>query len=141
MSNRILLTVAAALLIAAWTGAQAASPDDLLQSYAAQAKQANASFKEFSPTAGDKFYHAAVPHSSGKPISCATCHTGNPKNAGKHEKTGKEILPLAPAVNKARFSDLATTEKWFLRNCQDVLERACTVQEKGDFITYVLSIK
>jgi hypothetical protein len=29
-------------------------------------------------------------------------------------------------------------EKWFTRTCQDVLGRACTAQEKGDFITYMM---
>ena len=119
----------------------AASPVEVLQAYAIQAKKENPSFKEFSAITGDKFYHAAAKHSSGKQVSCATCHTDNPRNAGKHERTSKEILPLAPAVNKARFTDVATVEKWFKRNCQDVLERECSAQEKGDFMTYVLSIK
>jgi hypothetical protein len=74
-------------------------------------------------------------------LSCATCHTDHPKSAGRNEKTGKEILPLAPAANRERFADSAKVEKWFKRNCQDVLERACTAQEKGDFVSYLLSIK
>ncbi len=119
----------------------AASLGEVLQTYTAQAKKDNPSFKEFSVANGDKFFHAAAKHSSGKQMSCATCHTDNPRNAGKHERTGKEILPLAPAVNKARFTDLATVEKWFKRNCHDVVERECSAQEKGDFMTYVLSIK
>ncbi|MGZ8210870.1 MAG: DUF1924 domain-containing protein [Burkholderiales bacterium] len=129
------------LLFVAVISAYAASPNELLQTYAAQAKQESASFKEASSSAGDKFYHTAVKHSSGKQISCATCHTADPRSAGKHEKTGKEILPLSPSVNKARFSDPANVEKWFKRNCQDVLERACTAQEKANFIAYALSVK
>ena len=121
--------------------ANAAGPAEILDSYTAQAKKENASFKGFSASAGDRFYHAAVKHSSGKQISCASCHTDSPKNAGRHERTSKEILPLAPAANKQRFTDLANVEKWFKRNCQDVLERACTAQEKGDFIAYILLIK
>lgn len=134
------ITVALTLMLAA-TNVPAASPGEVLQTYTAQARKDNPSFKEFSAANGDKFYHAAVKHSSGKQISCASCHTDNPRNAGKHERTSKEILPLAPAINKARFTDAATVEKWFKRNCQDVLERECSVQEKGDFMTYVLSIK
>ncbi|MGZ8204007.1 MAG: DUF1924 domain-containing protein [Burkholderiales bacterium] len=129
------------LLTLAWTGVHAASPAELLQGYAAEAKKENAAFKEFSASAGDKFYHAAVKHSSGRQMSCATCHTDNPGNAGKHEKTGKEIPPLAPSVNKTRFTDHANAEKWFKRNCPDVLERACTAQEKGNFIAYIISVK
>ena len=133
------ITVLASMLVAA--SALAASPAEVLQTYTAQVRKENPSFKAFSAANGDKFYHAAVKHSSGKMVSCATCHTDNPRNAGKHERTSKEILPLAPAANKARFTELATVEKWFKRNCQDVLERECTAQEKGDFISYVLSIK
>jgi cytochrome c peroxidase len=118
----------------------AAAPQEALQSYSAQAKQENPAFKEFSARAGETFYHAKH-KPGGKEMSCATCHTDNPKSPGKHETTGKEIKPLAPAANPERFTDPAKIEKWFKRNCQDVLERVCTTQEKGDFITYLLSIK
>ncbi len=120
--------------------AYAATPQEALQSYSAQAKQESPAFKEFSARAGETFYHAKH-KPGGKDMSCATCHTDNPKNTGKHETTGKEIQPLAPAANPERFTDPAKIEKWFRRNCQDVLERVCTAQEKGDFITYLLSIK
>jgi len=134
-------TIALLASILTATSVFAASPGEVLQTYAAQAKKANPSFKEFSAANGDKFYYTAVKHSSGKQVSCAGCHTDNPRNAGKHDRTSKEILPLAPAANKDRFTDAAKVEKWFKRNCQDVLERECSAQEKGDFITYVLSIK
>jgi hypothetical protein len=139
--NAFLRAALPTLLVMAWTGANAASPNELLQGYAVQAKKEDPGFKEFSASAGEKFYHASVKHSSGRQISCATCHTDNPRNAGKHEKTGKEIPPLAPSVNKARFTDSVNAEKWFKRNCPDVLERACTAQEKGNFIAYILSVK
>ena len=121
--------------------AHAATPQTLMNGYLAQAKQENPQFKEFSASRGEQFYHAKRAHSSGKQMNCATCHTGNPKSVGTHAKTRKEIQPLAPSVNQARFSDAAKVEKWFKRNCQDVLERACTAQEKGDFIAYVSSVK
>lgn len=141
VSREFLRVALQVLLASAGTGVHAAGPDELVQGYAAQAKKENPAFKEFSASAGEKFYHASVKHSSGRQISCATCHTGNPRNAGKHEKTAKEIPPLAPSVNKARFTDSVNAEKWFKRNCQDVLERACTTQEKGNFIAYILSVK
>ena len=121
--------------------AHAATSQTLMNSYLAQAKQENPQFKEFSASRGEQFYHAKRAHSSGKQISCATCHTDNPMSVGAHAKTRKEIQPLAPNANKERFSDAAKVEKWFKRNCQDVLERACTAQEKGDFIAYVSSVK
>ena len=141
VSTRILRAALPVLLAMSWTGAHAASPGELLQGYAAQAKKEDPAFKEFSASAGDKFYHASVKHSSGRQISCATCHTDSPRNAGKHDKTSKEIPPLAPSVNKERFANSGNAEKWFKRNCQDVLERACTAQEKGNFIAYLLSVK
>ena len=123
------------------SGAAQAAPQDLVQGYAAQAKQENPQFQGFSATRGEQLYHAKRTHSSGKTLSCATCHTDHPKTTGRHEKTGKEIPPLAPVANKDRLSDPAKVEKWFKRNCQDVLERACSAQEKGDFLSYLISIK
>ena len=104
--------------------------------YRAAAKQENAAFKDFSAAAGQKFYNAKVGE-----LACASCHTDSPKAVGKHAKTGKEIQPLAPSVNPKRFSDAANVEKWFKRNCNDVLTRACTAQEKGDFMAYVMSVQ
>lgn len=113
----------------------AANP--ILDSYQSTAKQESAGFAGFSTAAGQKFYNAEGP----KQLACASCHTASPKNPGKHAKTNKDIEPLAPSVNAKRFTDAAQVEKWFKRNCNDVLGRACTVQEKGDFMSYVLSVK
>ena len=135
--SRFLLYVLCLLV----SSAAFAAPVDLLQGYETQARQANPQFQAFSAARGEQFYHAKRIHGSGKSVSCAACHTDNPKSAGKNEKTAKEILPLAPSANKERLTDVAKVEKWFKRNCQDVLERACTTQEKGDFLAYLLSIK
>lgn len=114
----------------------AAAANPILDAYSAQAKQENAAFKEFTVAAGQKLYST-----KGAELSCSSCHTDSPKNVGKHARTNKEIQPMAPSVNPKRFSDAANVEKWFKRNCNDVLHRACTAQEKGDFMTYVLSVK
>ena len=53
-------------------------------------------------------------------------------------KTGKAIAPLAPAANAERFADAGKVEKWFRRNCNDVLGRACTPSEKADVLAYLL---
>ena len=116
------------------------NPQLLLKSYAAQAKKENPSFKEFTVLRGEQFYHAERVHSEGDKVSCMTCHTTNPKNIGK-TRAHKEIQPMAVSLNTERFSDTEKVEKWFKRNCQDVLERACSAQEKGDFIAYLLSVK
>ena len=127
-------TLLAALALALPGLASAAHP--IQDSYRAQAKQDNPAFKDFSAAAGQKLYN-----NKGAELSCASCHTDSPLAAGKHAKTNKDILPLAPAANPKRFSDAAQVEKWFKRNCNDVLSRACTAQEKGDFMAYVLSVK
>ncbi len=71
---------------------------------------------------------------------CATCHTDDPRQPGK-TKVGKRIAPMAPAVNAERFTDVKKTEKWFGRNCKDVLERECTPREKASFIAWLMTIK
>jgi hypothetical protein len=79
-------------------------------------------------------------HSDGKKVSCSTCHTNDPRSQGK-TRANKVIEAMAPSVNPQRLTDAAKVEKWFGRNCKDVLERSCTAQEKGDYIQYLLSIK
>ncbi|HEY5580494.1 MAG TPA: DUF1924 domain-containing protein [Rhodoferax sp.] len=128
-STHLLACLALALPLAA-----AANP--ILDAYRAQAKQENAAFKDFTAAAGQKLYST-----KGAELSCSSCHTDSPKAEGKHVKTNKVIAPMAPSVNPKRFSDAANVEKWFKRNCNDVLKRACSTQEKGDFITYMLSVK
>ena len=74
----------------------------------------------------------------GNDWSCASCHGAPPTGDGKHASTGKRIAPLAPAANPERFTVEAKTEKWFRRNCNDVLGRACTAAEKADVLAYLL---
>jgi hypothetical protein len=118
----------------------AATPQELLQEYALQAKQENPAFTGFFADRGASFYKAERMHSDGKKVSCATCHTSDPRNKGK-TRANKVIEPMATSVNPQRFTDAAKVEKWFGRNCKDVLERTCTAQEKGDYIQYLLSVK
>ena len=73
--------------------------------------------------------------------SCATCHTDRPTQAGRHAKTDKPIQPLAPAANRERLTDAGKVEKWFRRNCNDTLGRACTAQEKADVVAWLISQK
>ena len=115
----------------------ASTANALLDGYQSGAKAESAKFAGFSAAAGEKFYNAEGP----KQLACASCHTASPKNPGKHAKTNKLIEPLAPSANPKRFTDAAQVEKWFKRNCNDVLGRACSLQEKGDFMSYVLSVK
>lgn len=76
----------------------------------------------------------------GKDWSCSTCHTDKPTVEGKHASTGKVISPMAPSANPNRFTDADKTEKWFRRNCNDVVGRECTPQEKADVVAWLLTI-
>jgi len=73
--------------------------------------------------------------------SCASCHGTPPTQPGKHASTGKAIPVLAPAFNPQAFTDAAKVDKWFRRNCNDVMQRACTAQEKADLLAYLGSLK
>jgi hypothetical protein len=77
----------------------------------------------------------------GREWSCASCHTADPRAVGRHANTGKAIEPLAPAANPKRFTDAAKTEKWFRRNCNDVLGRECTADEKTDVRAWLAGLK
>ena len=73
--------------------------------------------------------------------NAASCH-GNPATApGKHASTGKAIDPLAPAFDPQRFTDTAKVDKWFRRNCKDVLQRECSAGEKADVLAWLVSLK
>ncbi len=111
--------------------AHAVTPAEQLAAYSAQA---NASA---SPQRGQTLF--TTKH--GKEWSCASCHTATPTVDGKHASTGKVIGPLAPAFNPQRFTDTAKTEKWFRRNCNDVLGRECSAGEKADLLAWLMTLK
>lgn len=126
------------LLLAAFVAAPAAyaaTPAGLLDSYVASAAARAASYTGPSARHGNEFFHAR-----GKDWSCASCHTADPRQPGRHAVTGKSIKPLAPAANPARFTDPAKAEKWFKRNCNDTLGRECTAAEKADLLAYLISL-
>ncbi|MFA6972991.1 MAG: DUF1924 domain-containing protein [Gallionella sp.] len=115
----------------------AQTPQEILAAINIDAKGAVSTFQGFSAASGEKFFK----QTHGNEWSCASCHTDNPAASGKHAKTGKIIQPLAPAANSERFTNPEKVAKWFKRNCNDVLDRVCTPQEKGDVIAYLLTIK
>ena len=132
MSSRIGKVVAVALFMVAAGAVQAGAVDTLQQEYKA------AGAGPFSTAKGQQMWTGKHKNAeSGKEFSCQTYHTEDLKKPGKHEKTGKVIDPLAPSVNKDRLTDVKFINKWFLRNCKQVLGRECTAQEKGDFLEYL----
>jgi hypothetical protein len=123
----------AALFVASRAGAE--TPATLLQAYAGEAVAQSRAYPGPSVAVGDRFFHAQR-----KDWSCATCHTANPTQMGRHVVTSKAIQPLAPSANPNRFQDRARVEKWFKRNCNDTVGRECTAAEKADVLAYLISL-
>ena len=111
--------------------AMAATPAELLAGYTAQAG------KPAAPARGQQLFTTT----QGREWSCASCHAAVPSQAGKHASTGKAIGALAPAFNPERFTDPAKVEKWFRRNCNDVMARECTPAEKADVLAWLMTVK
>lgn len=109
------------------------SPARLIAGYEAAAGRAA------DPAAGKALFLAS--HGTGKPDTpaCTTCHTDNPRVPGQ-TRTGKMIDPMASSVTPDRFSETKKVEKWFGRNCDSVLGRACTAAEKADIIAWLSSL-
>jgi len=124
-----LLIGAAAL--AALPAAHAATPAEMLAGYSAQAGAGAQAAR------GQAFFTSK----HGKDWSCSSCHGAVPTQAGKHASTGKVIGALAPAFNADRFTDATKTEKWFRRNCNDVVGRECSAGEKADLLAWLLTLK
>lgn len=126
-----------ALLGGANLRAQPASPAALLQQIEGAARAENPAFGGFSAERGAAFFAAR----HGREFACAGCHRSDPRSGGRHAITGRDIAPLAPAANPQRFTDAARAAKWFKRNCNDVLGRACTAAEQGDVLAWLLTLR
>lgn len=128
--------VFAAIMGLAAQPAFAETPEEVLAVLKAEAAGTQG-FQGFSAARGENFYKTK----HGGEWSCSSCHTDNPAAQGKHAKSDKIIKPMAPSANPERFTDMKKVEKWFKRNCNDVLDRVCTAQEKGDMLTYLLTVR
>lgn len=128
--HKILL--AASLLFAAPVALATPATDELFARYKSQGATA------FDAERGGKAWSKETKGEDGQMLSCASCHGSDLGKEGKHHKTSKVIQPMAPSANKERYTDVKKIEKWFKRNCNDVLARECTAQEKGDFLKYLL---
>ena len=116
--------------------ASAVTPAELQQNFDAAARAGVPGYTGFSAQRGRQFFSST----HGNDWSCASCHTQDPARPGRHAKTGRDIAPLSPVANPQRFTDAAKADKWFSRNCNDVLGRPCTAQEKGDVLAYLMSL-
>jgi hypothetical protein len=119
--------------------AHAETPLQIRQIYATEAAAQQAGFTP-SAKRGETLYRQRFALNDKMP-ACTSCHTDSPLNAGQHAVTGKAIKPLAVAANAERFADPAKVEKWFGRNCKEVVGRACTPAEKADFVAYMSEVR
>lgn len=133
--KRSLLSLLLAPLAAAATGGQPGAAN-YLRDLEREALSAGA-FDGFSAARGQQFFNTL----HGGQWRCATCHTKDPLAVGQHARTGRDIAPLAPAANPKRFADAAKADKWFRRNCNDVVGRPCSAREKGDVVVWLMSLK
>ncbi len=135
MKHKLLIGV---VFLALAGPAQAGPRETILELLAAEAQVANSSYSGFSAAAGEELFLATF--TTGKPetTSCTTCHTNSPSNVGE-TRAGKSIDPMASSVTPDRYTDQAKVDKWFRRNCNSVLGRECTAQEKGDFLTFMIN--
>jgi hypothetical protein len=159
---RTLLTLLALCTATIAEATYAAGPEAFLEQYARQAKAADPGFAGFSAERGAAFYLRSHQVDEMGSVSCASCHQPDPrKAAGAHHDqipcrachvvfsrqpegqrpTRRELRALAPSANPERFTNEWRTEYWFGYNCKLLLGRECTAQEKGDLITWLLSIK
>lgn len=129
------------LLLSGLVGSSLAGSAELpiLGRYIAEARAATPSFKAPDAARGKGLYELQRTTSTGERASCSECHSANPKAPGK-TRAGKLIEPMATSVTPTRFTDPAKVEKWFGRNCKDVLERPCTAAEKADFLLYLSTV-
>jgi mono/diheme cytochrome c family protein len=116
--------------------ARAATPADLLAALESEAQRQSGVPIRTSATRGEAFFNARH-----RDWSCVSCHTADPRGDGRHIVTGKRIGPMAPATNSERFTDRAKTDKWFRRNCRDVLGRPCSISEQADVVAYLMSLR
>jgi len=139
--KKISLTLLSLFALASFNAtADIASAQKLADKYAVIAKNIDPTFTAPSAEEGKAFFNREL-LIKGKPTACASCHTANPADQGKHIVTGKPIRPLAPAINEKRFADIDKVEKNFTKHCNDITGRDCSAKEKANFVTYLISVK
>lgn len=127
--------------------ADATTAQKIAEKYAAAAKAADSNYTGLSAEDGKTFFNREViqfkgdTKNPGKAIACASCHTANPADSGKHIVTGKSIKPLSPVANAKRFNSVKDVEKQFTKHCNEVVGSDCTPEEKGNYIAYLLTEK
>jgi len=153
--------VACALLLA--TLARADTPEQILETYAAQARADDPAFIAFSAERGEAFYREPHAVKGAGVWSCASCHLKNPRfsvlahrteipcrachvlndweHPDPHSAKKRVIDAFAPSANPKRLGDAKRAETFLRLNCLLLLKRECTALEKGDVITYLVHVE
>jgi len=152
----------ASALILFFGSVRAAGPEDFLRIYAEQAILADPDFSGFSAERGRALYMKRHPVEDVGMLSCASCHHADPLKATEahkdqipcrachvllsrqpesHRPAKHHIAPFAPAGSPTRFTDEWRVEYWFDFHCKLLMKRACTPVEKGDLITWLLTVR
>lgn len=140
MTMKPLLIGGLALALAAGTAFAAGNParQSILFAFAAEARRADPAFAGFAAERGAALFTANHTGGGVDTPSCTTCHGASPTARGQ-TRAGKPIEPMAVSATPDRYTDPEKVAKWFERNCNSVLGRACTAQEKGDVVTFLSS--
>ncbi len=112
--------------------AQAGPREDLLAGYRAAAQSSG-----FSAQRGEALHTRSFAAGKADTPACTSCHGKDPHAPGQ-TLAGKRIEPVAVSAAAQRYTDPAKVEKWFKRNCNEVLGRECTPQEKGDWLAFMM---
>jgi len=153
------------LLCALLTSAcvNAATPEEVLEIYAAQMRAADSGFTGFSAEEGKTFYNAPHVLKGVGVWSCASCHLKDMRYSVKAHRTEipcrachvindwehpepkkaklRLIEPFAPSANAKRLTDPDRVETFLKLNCLLLLKRECTAREKGDVLAYMMTIE
>ncbi|MCM2297251.1 DUF1924 domain-containing protein [Rhodoferax sp.] len=133
------ITLLTAALFFSLAGTSTAAPrEELMAQYASAAKAADPTFAGFTAARGKALFLQAF--TGGKPDtpSCTSCHGRDPRAPGR-TLTGKSIEPVAVSASPTRYTDPVKVEKWFKRNCTEVMGRECSAREKGDWLSFMAS--
>ena len=150
-------------LIAGAPVATAQSPAHLLERYGHLARAEDPAFERFSAERGRAFYFAPRVIIGLGEANCASCHLDDPTQAIRAHRAKvlcrachvidesehpdpanakkRHLGAFSPAVNPERFRDFDRVERHFEVNCRMVLQRACTAIEKGDLITWLITVR
>jgi hypothetical protein len=136
MLRNLTTTVFITTLAFIFSGTGIAGPrEDQLAGYA---KAANAAASGFSADRGKALHTQNFASGKANTPACTSCHGKDTRAAGR-TLVGKQIDPMALSVSPSRYTDPVKVEKWFKRNCTEVLGRECSAQEKGDWLSFMFS--